>query len=181
MNKVNKIKSTWLIVIVVFLIFTLFLFLSPLFIPLDEGLKLILVILILSAIFYKIGRDKRTESSEIISFLSTLQSVLTAVLCSVIFTAILFWFDYWLVKKLGHNNSYACLLFGLLSAIASFLIILKNPKSIWYAPLIINIVFIISAFVGDFDPMIIPGWLITIITSWLGYRQGKKRINSDRP
>jgi hypothetical protein len=98
-----------------------------------------------------------------------------ATICLVIFTPLTFITDYWLIALIGYNNSYAYLLFGILSAFACYLIIRNGPQSIWYVPLIINAFFILSSLVGDFDPWYIPGWIITIISSVFGYRKGKAR------
>jgi hypothetical protein len=178
MKKTRKLKVIWLSAILLYLIFVVFFFFSSLFKSLDEWQKLIIVILILLGILFKIGRDKKKQSAGIVPFLSTLQSVLISVLCLIAFTAFYFYFDYGVSEKIKGGGTLNYILLGLLSATASFFIIKANPKSVWYAPFIVNALLIVASFVSDFSAMCIFSWILTIITSWLGYRMGKKRINA---
>jgi len=75
--------------------------------------------------------------------------VLIALLCLIVFTIVLLVVDE-LVHSFDEGGATAIILFGLLSATACFFIIKKNPKSIWYVPLIINSLPILSAFTEQF-------------------------------
>lgn len=107
-----------------------------------------------------------------------LPSAVYAVICLVVFTFLAFILDAWFVKLVGHNNSYAYLAFGLLSATACFVIIRSNPRSIWYVPLIINALLVFSTLVGDFDKYYVPGWILTVLMSFAGYFKGKRDLVS---
>jgi len=113
------------------------------------------------------------------TYYSGLKSFLLAFFCSIIFTVILFYFDYWLQKRIG-VNSYAYLLFGILSAIACYFLIKKNPKSIWYVPITINAPILIPVFFGDFDKMSVYGLVLTIITSIIGFFKGLRKVTTDK-
>ncbi len=127
------------------------------------------------------------------SLLARTPSWLLAVLSLIIFTIVLFVVDE-LVHSFDVGGITAYALFGLLSATACFFIIKQNPKSIWYVPLIINSLLIFSTFVEpnfwrnppDYNgiPMGIPvccGWVLSIITSIIGARKGRKVAMSDNP
>jgi hypothetical protein len=71
------------------------------------------------------------------------------------------------------------IILDVLIAVGCFYIIKWNPKSIWYVPLICNVLGIISAIV---EPtfwrtslwiFICGGWVLSIFTSFLGARVGK--------
>jgi hypothetical protein len=76
---------------------------------------------------------------------------------------------------------------GLLNAVACFVIIRENPKSFWYAFLIINSLLIIAAIAEPFfggTSMLIPiygGLALSVITSIIGTRRGSKSVTSDNP
>lgn len=108
-----------------------------------------------------------------------IKSFLLAFSCSISFTVILFYFDYWLQKRIG-VNSYAYLLFGILSPIACYFLIKKNPRSIWYVPITINAPILIPVFFGDFDKMSVYGLVLTIITSILGFLKGQRKVTTDK-
>jgi len=61
----------------------------------------------------------------------------------------------------------------------------QNPKSIWYVPILCNIIGIISAIVeptfwkGSLWIVICSGWALSIITSIIGALIGKKINVSD--
>lgn len=112
--------------------------------------------------------------------------VLIALLCLIVFTIVLLVVDE-LVHSFDEGGATAIILFGLLSATACFFIIKKNPKSIWYVPLIINSLPILSAFTEQFFwrlppdasgiPMWIPfcgGWILTLIFSIIAAIKGRK-------
>jgi hypothetical protein len=150
-----------------------------------ETIAIIVVVIVLIFLFIvvvyknKSYRKRESASSSSSSFLNGIQSFLLAVLCSIIFTAILFYFDYWLQKRIG-VNSYAYLLFGILSAIACYFLIKKNPLSIWYVPFTINAPILFPAFFGDFDTMSVYGLILTIITSITVFLKGRNRVIIDK-
>ena len=67
----------------------------------------------------------------------------------------------------------------ILIAVGCFYIVKWNPKSIWYVPLICNVIGIIAAIVEptfwrtSLWMLIIGGWVLSIIASYLGARAGK--------
>jgi len=67
-----------------------------------------------------------------------------------------------------------------LISIGCFFIIKINPKSIWYVPFICNATFILSAIVepsfwhGEMWMIVCPGWVLSIISSLLGYKIGMR-------
>jgi peptidoglycan/LPS O-acetylase OafA/YrhL len=76
-------------------------------------------------------------------------------------------------------------IWGIVNAVCCFFIVRQNPKSIWYVPLIINVIFIIPAIV---EPMKLSDWIgvcgilvLSFIGSIIGARMGRKNIISDRP
>jgi len=78
-------------------------------------------------------------------------------------------------------------LYNLTIAVGCFYICRQNPKSIWYVPVLCNIIGIISAIVeGNFwiSPLwivICSGWVVSIITSIIGARMGRKQsISNDQ-
>lgn len=178
MDREAKAVLIWITVSVVFVIACLVLLFVPWWIPHEMELKFALILAGFLSLVIITGLIKNRYSEYAASVLNVLQYVMIALLCAVVFTGFLFWFDYWLVSKLGRNNSYAHLAFGFLSAVACFFTSWRNPKSIWYVPFIINAVVILSALFGDFDSMAIYGLVLTAATSLLGYYLGNKRIRA---
>ncbi len=72
------------------------------------------------------------------------------------------------------------IIFDVLIAMGCFYIIKLNPKSIWYVPIISNIVGIIAAFkepnfwITPLWILICSGWVLSVIASLLGARAGKR-------
>ena len=125
------------------------------------------------------------------SILSKSASIWLALLYLIVFTIVLVVVDE-LVRSFDEGGATAIILFGFSSAIACFFIIKKNPKSIWYVPLIINSLTIISASIEPFFwklppdasgiPMWIPaciGWILTLIFSIIAAIKGRKATNFD--
>jgi len=124
--------------------------------------------------------------------MKTLIKILSlALLCLIVFTIVLFVVDE-LVHSFDEGGNTAIILFGLLSATACFFIIKKNPQSVWYVPLIINSLLILSAFIEpnfwrlppnvSGIPMWIPvcgGWVLSIIASIIGATLGRKAAITD--
>lgn len=88
------------------------------------------------------------------------------------------------IFKIPEDNDAAALIFyilyNLIIAAGCFYICRQNPKSIWYVPLLCNIIGIISAIVEptfwntSLWMMICGGWLLSLLTSVLGARSGKR-------
>jgi len=77
------------------------------------------------------------------------------------------------------------IIWGIVNAVCCFFIVRQNPKSIWYVPLIINVIFIIPAIV---ETMKLSDWIgvcgilvLSFIGSIIGAGMGRKNIISDRP
>jgi hypothetical protein len=71
---------------------------------------------------------------------------------------------------------------GIVNAICCFFIVKKNPISIWYVPLIINVIYIISAVV---ESMKTSAWVaicgilaLSLIASIIGARMGRRETVS---
>jgi hypothetical protein len=74
------------------------------------------------------------------------------------------------------------IMLGIVNAICCFLIVRQNPKSIWYVPLILNVIYVISVFVEaveTLDWIAICGILaLSLIASIIGARMGRKETVS---
>jgi hypothetical protein len=74
------------------------------------------------------------------------------------------------------------IMLGIVNAICCFLIVRQNPKSIWYVPLILNVIYIISTFVEAveiLDWIAICGILaLSLSASIIGARMGRREIVS---
>lgn len=120
-----------------------------------------------------IKRDRKRKSREIPSSLEGVQSLLSAVLGLIVATAASFAFDYWSQAKIG-NNSYGYILGGLITGVAGFFTVRVNYTSIWYVPLIMNLVLIFGLIV-DTDIFMFYGLIAGVAGSILGYWLGKRR------
>ena len=71
-------------------------------------------------------------------------------------------------------------IWGIVNAVCCFFIVRQNSKSVWYVPLIINVIFIIPAFVEPmklFDWICICGILVlSFIGSIIGASMGRKTV-----
>jgi len=90
------------------------------------------------------------------------------------------------VAKLGDNGeliAYIC--YDILIAISCFFICRKNPKSLWYVPILSNTVGIISAIVEPnfwITPLwilICSGWVLSVIGAIIGAVLGRQKSNPD--
>jgi predicted permease len=78
-------------------------------------------------------------------------------------------------------------IYNLVIAVCCFFIVKQNPSSIWYVPIICNVLFIISALVepnfwkGSDWIFVCSGWVLSIIASIIGALVGRKNIISDNP
>ena len=77
------------------------------------------------------------------------------------------------------------IILGIVNAICCFFIVRQNPISIWYVPLIINLIYIISAVVESMktsDWVAICGILaLSLIASIIGARVGRRKTISNPP
>jgi peptidoglycan/LPS O-acetylase OafA/YrhL len=89
-------------------------------------------------------------------------------------------------RNIAETISY--ILYGIIIAVCCYFIVKKNPKSFWYVLLICNAVVIIIAIAGpDFwitTSKWIPmcgGLVLSIITSIIGARMGRRKAISENP
>ena len=74
----------------------------------------------------------------------------------------------------------------ILIAAGCFFLVRRNPKSIWYVPLMFNVLLIISSIVEPnfwINLMWIPicgGWVLSTIAAIIGARVGRKAIANDK-
>ena len=75
------------------------------------------------------------------------------------------------------------IIWGIVNAVCCFFIVGQNYKSVWYVPLIINVIFIIPAFV---EPMKLSDWIcifgilvLSFIGSIIGARMGRKTVSDN--
>jgi len=79
------------------------------------------------------------------------------------------------------------ILYNLIIAGGCFYICWQNPKSVWYVPVLCNIIGIISAiiepnfWISSLWIVICGGWLLSIVASIIGARMGKRKAISDIP
>jgi hypothetical protein len=92
-----------------------------------------------------------------------------------------------LVHSFDRTGIVVYVLFDLLAATACFLIVRKNPESVWYVPPIVNLYLIFAAIVEDNFwkdppdssgiPMWIPicsGWVLCLVVSTVAAVKGKR-------
>jgi len=81
-------------------------------------------------------------------------------------------------EKIDQGITYV--IFDVLIATGCYFIVRQNPRSIWYVPLICNALGIISAiveptfWVTSFWMLIIGGWVLSLIASFLGMWVGRR-------
>ena len=117
------------------------------------------------------------------SFLNNIPSWALSILWVIITTLILFGLGEGVGNIFNINKEIAgaipYIIVDILTAVGCFYIVKWNPKSIWYVPLICNVVGIIAAII---EPTFwrtslwmttIGGWVLSVIASYLGARAGK--------
>ena len=117
------------------------------------------------------------------SFLNNIPSWVQSILWLIITTLILFGLGEGVGNIFNINKDIAgaipYIIFDILIAVGCYYIVKWNPKSIWYVPLICNVVGIIAAIVEptfwrtSLWMLYIGGWLLSIVASYLGARAGK--------
>jgi hypothetical protein len=120
------------------------------------------------------------------SFLKRLPSWVLAVITLIIVTIVLFGVGEGVGNIFKINEKVAdaipYIIFDVLIAVGCFYIVKWNPKSIWYVPIICNVIGIIAAIVepsfwkSSLWILICGGWVLSIITSIIGARVGKKSV-----
>ena len=157
---------------------------------------IIVSILLFIAIRFKIKTDKKTKSllvnsplpKEKKSFLETPSAVL-AIITVVGATIVLFGIGEGLgsfIKIKGNiGEAIPYILYDIVIACCCYFIVKQNPGSIWYVPVICNVLGLISAIV---EPnfwitamwiFICGGWVLSIVASIIGSRMGKRKAISD--
>ncbi|MFY9153103.1 MAG: hypothetical protein WAO52_13890 [Prolixibacteraceae bacterium] len=110
-----------------------------------------------------------------------------AFISALVITLILFILDDLLVslaglEETGEIITYIC--YDILIAMACFYLSRKNPKSAWYIFIICNAAGILSAisepnfWISNIWILICSGWLLSLITSILGARKGKRKVHA---
>lgn len=178
MGKASERKAAWQLSFFILPVVVLIIFALP-----TRGIeheiegKIILLALIFIGFIVKSELDKR-KSPSLTSFFNHVQSIMLAIMCMIVFFGLIFLFDYLFGKWFGEENIYGYLAYGLLTALACYLIIRRNPASVRYVPYIIYFPIMLSALVEDFDARLIPGIILTTIASALAYYTGKKKAES---
>jgi mannose/fructose/N-acetylgalactosamine-specific phosphotransferase system component IID len=93
--------------------------------------------------------------------------------------------DIWLSK---YWDIIVLILYILIIAVACFYLVRKNPKSIWFVPLICNAYGIaiaitepVSFWKDSFGIIFCFGWMLSITASIIGARMGKRKAISNNP
>ena len=126
------------------------------------------------------------ETTGIKSFLQGIPSWVLAVITLIVVSIVLFGLGEGVgnIFKLNENIAGAIpyIILDVLIAAGCFYIVKWNPKSIWYVPLICNVLGIISAIVEptfwktSLWMFICSGWVLSIIASIIGARVGNKSV-----
>jgi hypothetical protein len=119
------------------------------------------------------------------TFLSTTPSAVLALITFVGSLFILFGIGEGIGGEIGGNLAY--IIYDLVIAVCCFFIVKQNPRSIWYVPVISNLLGIIAAIVEPnfwISSMWIyncVGWLLSLIASIIGARIGRRISISGNP
>ena len=118
------------------------------------------------------------------SFLTTTPSAILAILTLFGATIVLFGIGEGLgslIKIKGNTGEpIPYILYDIVIAFCCYFIVKQNPSSIWYVPIICNVLGILSAII---EPnfwittiwiLICGGWVLSIIVSIIGARKGRK-------
>ncbi|MBN2612551.1 MAG: hypothetical protein JXB00_13425 [Bacteroidales bacterium] len=113
------------------------------------------------------------------TFLAGISSLALAVMTSFLSFFVLFLLAYPFGEVIGYIS------YDIVVIVACFLICRRNPGSIWYVPIICNIVGIIAAFgeenfywISSLWIIICGGWVLSLIVSIIGARIGKRKAIS---
>jgi MFS family permease len=159
----------------------------------------IIVILFLVIIIFKIKIDKKRKSlaipfnetikpKEKKSFLSTTPSAVLAILTLFGATILVYGIGVGLgseglgILKDSNVEVSGYIIYCIIIAACCFFIVKQNPRSIWYVPIICNLITIIPAiFAAGFLGIVFSGWVLSIIASIIGARMGKQKAISENP
>ena len=116
------------------------------------------------------------------SFLAGISSLALSVITAFLSFFLLFLLVYLFGEVIGYIS------YDIVIVIACFFICKKNPSSIWYVPIVCNIVGIIAAFgeenfywISTLWIIICGGWVLSLIVSIIGAQVGKRKAISDNP
>ena len=129
--------------------------------------------------FVDSNTGERITTKKSNSFIYNTHSGILAFIYLIFITVILFVIG-GLTESWDRASILAYSLDLVLISIGCFFIIKINPKSIWYVPFICNATFILSAIVepsfwhGEMWMIVCPGWVLSIISSLLGYKIGMR-------
>lgn len=178
--KPSELKAAWQLSFFIFVILILGIFLLPTRgMAHDVELKIFLLSMVFLGVILKSESDKRKHPSLKI-FFNHVQSTMVSIVLMIVLIGLLFWFDSQFIDWLGRNNSYGYIPYGVLTAVASCLIIRKNFDSVRYVPYILSFPTLVSSLVGDFDPMYLIGWILTAIASAWGYYGSLKKAQKQK-
>jgi hypothetical protein len=116
------------------------------------------------------------------SFLTTMPSAVLALLTFFGALILLFGIGEGIGGEIGGTLAY--LLSDLVIAVCCFFIVKQNPGSIWYVPIICNLMGIIAAIVepnfwiSSMWILVSIGWVLSLIASLIGARKGSRIANS---
>ncbi len=125
------------------------------------------------------------------SILAGIPSWVLALLTLIITTVIMFRIGEEVVPHIIKGNkgdAIPYILYGIIVTVCCFFIVKENPNSIWYVPIICNVTGIFASITAPnfwiSTSMWIPmcgGLILSIITSIIGARVGKRKAFSDNP
>ena len=114
------------------------------------------------------------------SFLAGISSLALSVITAFLSFFLLFLIAYPLGEVIGYLS------YDIVIVTACFFICKMNPSSIWYVPIICNIVGVIAAFgeenfywISTLWIIICGGWVLSLIVSIIGARIGRRSLISN--
>lgn len=118
------------------------------------------------------------KTNEKKSFLATVPSAVLALITFFGALILLFGIGEGIGGKIGESLAY--ILIDLIIAVCCFFIIKQNPGSIWYVPIICNLMGIIAAIVepnfwiSTMWIYVSIGWILSVAASIIGAQKGKR-------
>jgi hypothetical protein len=113
---------------------------------------------------------------------SGLAGFLTLVAASFVFMAVSYGFGKFLRSTGPLGEAVPYILYDLIIAAGCFSIVRRNPSSIWYIPLLCNVLGILAAFMESkfwTGYLWIPytgGWILSVLVSLIGAWVGKRDV-----
>jgi hypothetical protein len=114
---------------------------------------------------------------------SGLAGFLTMVAASFVFFAVSYGFEKFLQSRGPVGEAVPYILYDLIIAAGCFSIVRRNPSSIWYIPLLCNVLGILAAFMESkfwTTNLWIPyigGWVLSVLVSLIGAWVGKRDVS----